>query len=484
MPQFSEIADRLAGLDRSPFVGVRELRHPLQGVRAPGTPRTIQEKIADAAQVQKVHRTRSGRRAAHPVGQGRRLRRAERVRRRPRRTHRHDQLEHVPGRGLQARQPLQPDGVDPQEGRRPPPRLHRDHDGHRLAGPQDLARRRHELPGPGRHPRPPGPSRRGPRRDLRGPRTGPADRARVQVLRAGLLHTDVPDWGTSLRSTAWPSARRPGLPRHRPPRPRHEHRVHRRPAAAPGNRLGSFDFNSRFYADDDLIVGAADPFQLFRILYEVVRGGGYENPTSSVHARPVPQHRANIQGQIRSVLNVQEMTRQGAARRRRGARRGSDGRRRARRQRHLHGRLLHRRPRRPRRLARVPRSPPRPDRHVHRERLPEGHRSRARRWQAVRLELISRISREAPQVILRGFAMLRREPIGLRREPAPSRRGPVTLRREVVPQGFSPHRYRFSPHPHRSSPHPHRSSPHPYRSSPHPHRFSPEHPGEHVRRGV
>ena len=40
-------------------------------------------------------------------------------------------------------------------------------------------------------------------------------------------------------------------------------------------KLGSFDFNSRFYADDDLIVGAADPFQLFRILVEVIRGGGY-----------------------------------------------------------------------------------------------------------------------------------------------------------------------------------------------------------------
>ena len=34
-------------------------------------------------------------------------------------------------------------------------------------------------------------------------------------------------------------------------------------------KLGSFDFNSRFYADDDLIVGAADPFQLFRIMVEV-----------------------------------------------------------------------------------------------------------------------------------------------------------------------------------------------------------------------
>src|SRR5690349_739534 len=40
-------------------------------------------------------------------------------------------------------------------------------------------------------------------------------------------------------------------------------------------KLGGFDFNSRFYADDDLMVGAADPFQLFRIMYEVVRGGGF-----------------------------------------------------------------------------------------------------------------------------------------------------------------------------------------------------------------
>jgi L-rhamnose isomerase/sugar isomerase len=74
-------------------------------------------------------------------------------------------------------------------------------------------------------------------------------------------------------------------------------------------RLGSFDFNSRFYADDDLIVGAADPFQLFRILFEVVRGGGLE--TDSPVAFMLDQcHNIEdkIPGQIRSVLNVQEMT--------------------------------------------------------------------------------------------------------------------------------------------------------------------------------
>jgi L-rhamnose isomerase / sugar isomerase len=73
-------------------------------------------------------------------------------------------------------------------------------------------------------------------------------------------------------------------------------------------RLGSFDFNSRFYADDDLIVGAADPFQLFRIMFEVVRGGGY-NADSKVAFMLDQCHNieAKIPGQIRSVLNVQEM---------------------------------------------------------------------------------------------------------------------------------------------------------------------------------
>ncbi|MGY4708334.1 L-rhamnose isomerase [Mycolicibacterium sp. CBM1] len=74
-------------------------------------------------------------------------------------------------------------------------------------------------------------------------------------------------------------------------------------------RLGSFDFNSRFYADDDLIVGAADPFQLFRIMFEVVRGGGldFDSPVSLMLDQ-CHNVEAKIPGQIRSVLNVQEMT--------------------------------------------------------------------------------------------------------------------------------------------------------------------------------
>ncbi|MFG2015955.1 L-rhamnose isomerase [Actinomadura geliboluensis] len=90
-------------------------------------------------------------------------------------------------------------------------------------------------------------------------------------------------------------------------------------------KLGGFDFNSRFYADDDLMVGAADPFQLFRIMYEVVRGGGYDAYTGGGATPHTPRQERGgtgvafmldqchniepkIQGQIRSVMNVQEAT--------------------------------------------------------------------------------------------------------------------------------------------------------------------------------
>ena len=74
-------------------------------------------------------------------------------------------------------------------------------------------------------------------------------------------------------------------------------------------RLGSFDFNSRFYADDDLMVGSADPFQLFRIMWEVRQGGGL-NPSTGVAFMLDQCHNIEpkIAAQIRSVMNVQEAT--------------------------------------------------------------------------------------------------------------------------------------------------------------------------------
>ncbi len=74
-------------------------------------------------------------------------------------------------------------------------------------------------------------------------------------------------------------------------------------------KLGGFDFNSRFYADDDLMVGAADPFQLFRIMHEVVKADALR-PESGVAFMLDQCHNleAKIPGQIRSVMNVQEAT--------------------------------------------------------------------------------------------------------------------------------------------------------------------------------
>ncbi|MBO4255426.1 L-rhamnose isomerase [Streptomyces griseorubiginosus] len=73
------------------------------------------------------------------------------------------------------------------------------------------------------------------------------------------------------------------------------------------NKLGGFDFNSRFYADDDLMVGAADPFQLFRIMYEVIRGGGYTQDIAFMLDQ-CHNIEAKIPAIIRSVMNVQEAT--------------------------------------------------------------------------------------------------------------------------------------------------------------------------------
>jgi L-rhamnose isomerase/sugar isomerase len=73
------------------------------------------------------------------------------------------------------------------------------------------------------------------------------------------------------------------------------------------SKLGAFDFNSRFYADDDLMVGAADPFQLFRIMYEVNRGGGL-TPEVAFMLDQCHNIEAKIPAIIRSVMNVQEAT--------------------------------------------------------------------------------------------------------------------------------------------------------------------------------
>jgi L-rhamnose isomerase/sugar isomerase len=120
-------------------------------------------------------------------------------------------------------------------------------------------------------------------------------------------HTDVPDWGTSYAQVAALGDRAMVCldTGHHAPGTNIEFIVMQLLRLG---KLGSFDFNSRFYADDDLIVGAADPFQLFRIIFEVIRGGGLNNPDVAFMLDQCHNIEKKIPGQIRSVLNVQEMT--------------------------------------------------------------------------------------------------------------------------------------------------------------------------------
>jgi L-rhamnose isomerase/sugar isomerase len=74
--------------------------------------------------------------------------------------------------------------------------------------------------------------------------------------------------------------------------------------------LGGFHFNNRKYADDDLIVGAIDPFELFRIMREIAlaqRDPATAETVGSVAFMIDQSH--NIEGKIdamaQSVMNIQ-----------------------------------------------------------------------------------------------------------------------------------------------------------------------------------
>ncbi|MCL7427717.1 L-rhamnose isomerase [Streptomyces sp. YS415] len=118
--------------------------------------------------------------------------------------------------------------------------------------------------------------------------------------------TDVPDWGTAYAHCLklGPKAQVVVDTGHHAPGTNIEFIV---ATLLREGKLGGFDFNSRFYADDDLMVGAADPFQLFRIMYEVIRGGGL-SPEVAFMLDQCHNIEAKVPAIIRSVMNVQEAT--------------------------------------------------------------------------------------------------------------------------------------------------------------------------------
>jgi L-rhamnose isomerase/sugar isomerase len=119
--------------------------------------------------------------------------------------------------------------------------------------------------------------------------------------------TDVPDWGTAyLHCLALGPAASVVLDTgHHAPSTNIEFIVAQ---LLRTGRLGGFDFNSRFYADDDLMVGAADPFQLFRIMHEIVKADALAGRGIAFMLDQCHNIEPKIPAIIRSVMNVQEAT--------------------------------------------------------------------------------------------------------------------------------------------------------------------------------
>jgi L-rhamnose isomerase/sugar isomerase len=123
--------------------------------------------------------------------------------------------------------------------------------------------------------------------------------------------TDVPDWGTAYAHCVALGERAQVVidTGHHAPGTNIEFIV---AVLLRAGKLGGFDFNSRFYADDDLMVGAADPFQLFRLMHEIVLAdalsdrGAYKGIAFMLDQ--CHNIEPKIQAVIRSVLNVQEAT--------------------------------------------------------------------------------------------------------------------------------------------------------------------------------
>ncbi|WP_194898928.1 L-rhamnose isomerase [Catenulispora pinisilvae] len=141
-------------------------------------------------------------------------------------------------------------------------------------------------------------------------RLGPEQRMVLEykLFEPAFYATDVPDWGTSYAHCLklGPKAKVVVDTGHHAPGVNIEFIV---AFLLREGKLGAFDFNSRFYADDDLMVGAADPFQLFRILHEVAKNGGFDKANGVAFMLDQCHNlEAKIPALIRSVMNVQEAT--------------------------------------------------------------------------------------------------------------------------------------------------------------------------------
>ena len=173
----------------------------------------------------------------------------------------------------------------------------------RLDDRQPLARRRHQLPGPGR-PRATD-SRGWSRASSSSTRSCPPGMTLLveyKFFEPGFYSTDLPDWGTAalVCRRLGPQAQVLVDTGHHPLGTNVEQIV---ALLLAEGLLGGFHFNNRKYADDDLIVGSIDPFELFRIMREIARAGDAENVAFMI------DQSHNVEGKIdamvQSVMNIQ-----------------------------------------------------------------------------------------------------------------------------------------------------------------------------------
>ncbi|QYR23649.1 L-rhamnose isomerase [Paenibacillus sp. sptzw28] len=124
-------------------------------------------------------------------------------------------------------------------------------------------------------------------------------------------HTDLADWGMAYNLAKKLGDRASVLvdTGHHAPGTNVEHIV---AYLLDEQRLGGFHFNSRKYADDDLIVGAINPYELFLIFYQIIEAandadGGIRGCADDIAYMIDQSHNIEpkIQAMIRSVLNVQ-----------------------------------------------------------------------------------------------------------------------------------------------------------------------------------
>ncbi len=117
----------------------------------------------------------------------------------------------------------------------------------------------------------------------------------------GFYSTDLPDWGTAamLCRRLGPQAQVLVDTGHHPQGTNVEQIVSFLLAE---RLLGGFHFNNRKYADDDLIVGSIDPFELFRIMREIAAAGADQVAFMIDQSHNVE---GKIDAMIQSVMNIQ-----------------------------------------------------------------------------------------------------------------------------------------------------------------------------------